>query len=119
MEKGPLSRTALKAEKERRKKASATKKSKRKYGKLDADKALNVQPNKEAKDKTNGEVGGTKTDGMTGTGGGAVAKSGKGKGGTEVATPDMISDFKTKKSPVYKVRFTRMNLVVAGGAYLP
>ncbi|EME86423.1 uncharacterized protein MYCFIDRAFT_162030, partial [Pseudocercospora fijiensis CIRAD86] len=35
MEKGPLSRTALKAEKERRKKASASKKARRKYRKLD------------------------------------------------------------------------------------
>ena len=36
-----------------------------------------------------------------------------------VVTSDQISAFPTKKSPVYKVRFTRQNLVVAGGAYLP
>ena len=36
-----------------------------------------------------------------------------------VVSPDQISAFPTKKSPVYKVRFTQMNLVVAGGAYLP
>lgn len=35
MEKGPLSRTALKAEKEKKKKASASKKARRKYRKLD------------------------------------------------------------------------------------
>lgn len=39
MEKGPLSRTAIKAERARKKKASASKKTKRKYRKLDDDKA--------------------------------------------------------------------------------
>ncbi|TVY29147.1 Transcription initiation factor TFIID subunit [Lachnellula hyalina] len=34
-------------------------------------------------------------------------------------TPDQISAFPTKKSPVYKVKFTRMNLIMAGGLYLP
>ena len=34
-------------------------------------------------------------------------------------TPDQILAFPTKKSPVYKVKFTRMNLVLAGGCYLP
>ena len=77
-----------------------------------------VQPSKETQSKANGEAGGVaKIDGTT-VGGGAVAKTGKAKG-REQATPDMISDFKTKKSPVYKVQFTQMNLVVAGGAYLP
>ncbi|PSK54088.1 Transcription initiation factor TFIID subunit 5 [Elsinoe australis] len=46
-----------------------------------------------------------------------VAKKGKGK--DVVVSPEQISAFPTKKSPVYKVRFTQMNLVVAGGAYLP
>jgi transcription initiation factor TFIID subunit 5 len=32
---------------------------------------------------------------------------------------DQISAFPTKDSPVYKVQFTRMNLVLAGGAFLP
>ena len=36
-----------------------------------------------------------------------------------VVTSDQISAFPTKKSPVYKVNFTRQNLVVAGGAYMP
>ncbi|KAF2155173.1 transcription initiation factor TFIID, subunit TAF5 [Myriangium duriaei CBS 260.36] len=42
-----------------------------------------------------------------------------GKGKDVVVSPDQISAFPTKKSPVYKVRFTQMNLVLAGGAYLP
>jgi transcription initiation factor TFIID subunit 5 len=36
-----------------------------------------------------------------------------------VVTPDQLSVFPTKKSPVYKVMFTRSNLVVAGSAYMP
>jgi transcription initiation factor TFIID subunit 5 len=36
-----------------------------------------------------------------------------------VVTQDQISAFPTKKSPVYKVAFTRSNLVLAGSAYLP
>lgn len=36
-----------------------------------------------------------------------------------VVTPDQLSVFPTKKSPVYKVMFTRCNLVVAGSAYMP
>lgn len=36
-----------------------------------------------------------------------------------LVTADQISAFPTKKSPVYRVRFTNMNLVVAGGAYMP
>jgi len=47
----------------------------------------------------------------------ALAKAGAGK--EAGITPDQISAFPTKKSPVYKVRFTNMNLVVAGGCYMP
>lgn len=43
----------------------------------------------------------------------------KKKGKDTQITPDQISAFPTKKSPVYKVRFTRMNLIVAGGPFLP
>lgn len=44
----------------------------------------------------------------------------KQKGRKEVVvTPDQISAFPTKKSPVYKVHFTRGNLLLAGSAYLP
>ena len=71
-----------------------------------------VQQSKEAP-KINGETG-AKADGTVGT----LNKAGKIKS-REQATADMISDFKTKKSPVYKVRFTQMNLIMAGGAYLP
>lgn len=50
---------------------------------------------------------------------GAAGQSKKKKGKDDVVTPDQISAFPTKKTPVYKVKFTNMNLVVAGGAYLP
>lgn len=36
-----------------------------------------------------------------------------------VVTPDQISVFPTKKSPVYKVHFSRSNLILAGSAYMP
>ena len=36
-----------------------------------------------------------------------------------VVTADQLGAFPTKKSPVYKVKFTRMNLAIAAGAYLP
>ena len=74
--------------------------------------------------KVVGEGGtGTKIDGQAanptvGVGGASGAGSKK-KGKEVVVTPDQISAFPTKKSPVYKVKFTRMNLAVAGGAYLP
>ena len=49
-----------------------------------------------------------------------VAGAGMKKKGKDVmVTSDQISAFLSKKSPIYKVRFTRQNLVVAGGAYLP
>lgn len=81
-----------------------------------------VQPNKELQGKVVGEGGaGVKIDGSTnGVGAAAVTKTGTGKAKKDVVvSPDQISAFPTKKSPVYKVRFTLMNLVMAGGAYLP
>ncbi|KIW00851.1 hypothetical protein, variant [Verruconis gallopava] len=51
----------------------------------------------------------------TGAAGGVQKKSKK----DVVVTQDQISAFPTKKSPVYKVMFTRSNLVIAGSAYLP
>lgn len=48
-----------------------------------------------------------------------VSVGAKKKGKEMVITPDQISAFPTKKSPVYKVKFTRMNLVMAGGCFLP
>jgi transcription initiation factor TFIID subunit 5 len=70
---------------------------------------------------------GTKTEGaggvaaaITATTATATANAAKGKSKKDVVvTPDQISAFPTKKSPVYKVRFTQMNLVMAAGAYLP
>jgi transcription initiation factor TFIID subunit 5 len=45
--------------------------------------------------------------------------TGKRKGKEVMITPDQISAFPTKKTPVLKVQFTRMNLVIAGGCYYP
>ncbi|KAI9755570.1 MAG: hypothetical protein M4579_004218 [Chaenotheca gracillima] len=53
--------------------------------------------------------------GVAGTGPTGSKKKGK----EVVITPDQISAFPTKRSPVYKVMFTRQNLVLGGGAYLP
>lgn len=72
-------------------------------------------------------VGGTpaqpaNTTSATGAGGGASGTgsgTGKKKGKEVQITPDQISAFATKKTPVMKVKFTRMNLVVAGGCYDP
>jgi len=70
--------------------------------------------------KVIGEGGtGTKIDGGASAVQGSAAAGSKKKGKETVVTPDQISAFPTKKSPVYKVRFTRMNLVVASGAYTP
>lgn len=63
--------------------------------------------------------------GSAGVGGGVGGVPGVGVGGGKrrgkdaVVTGDQISAFLTKQSPVYKVQFTNMNLVLAGGAYLP
>lgn len=67
-----------------------------------------------------GEGGaGTKIDaGASATQSGAPGVSKK-KGKETVVTSDQISAFPTKKSPVYRVKFTRMNLVVASGAFMP
>ncbi|KAI0810565.1 WD domain-containing protein [Xylaria sp. FL0064] len=45
--------------------------------------------------------------------------TGKKKGKEVMITPDQISAFPTKKTPVLKVQCTRMNLVIAGGCYYP
>ncbi|KAJ5893263.1 transcription initiation factor TFIID subunit 5 [Penicillium taxi] len=57
---------------------------------------------------------GNATAGATGQG-----KKKKKKGKDVVVSADQISAFPTKKTPVYKVKFTRMNLVVAAGAFCP
>lgn len=60
--------------------------------------------------------GASTSGGGVGTGGGG---SGKKKAKEVQITPDQISAFATKKTPVMKVQFTRMNLIVAGGCYDP
>lgn len=68
--------------------------------------------------KVTGEgVAGQKIDGSSQIP--VVGGAGKKKGRDVVVTSDQISAFPTKKSPVYKVKFTRQNLAIAGGAYLP
>lgn len=70
---------------------------------------------------------GTSATGATAGGVGSVGGVGVGVAGAvkkkkekdAVVTGDQIAAFPTKKSPVYKVQFTRMNLVLAGGAYMP
>ena len=49
----------------------------------------------------------------------AMGKKKKTKTRDETVSADQMGAFPTKKSPVYKVEFTDMNLVLAGGAYLP
>ena len=49
----------------------------------------------------------------------AGATGSKKKGKEVVVTPEQISAFPTKRSPVKKVRFTRQNLVLATSTYMP
>lgn len=55
----------------------------------------------------------------TTTTGGVSGTHHKKRGKDAVVTSDQISAFLTKQSPVYLTQFTNMNLVLAGGAYLP
>jgi transcription initiation factor TFIID subunit 5 len=48
-----------------------------------------------------------------------TGQSKKKKGKETVITPDQIVAFPTKKTPVYKVKFTNMNLVLAAGCFQP
>ena len=72
-------------------------------------------------------MGGTSGDtsrpaaGTSGQSGATGATSGthKKKNKEVMITPDQISAFPTKKTPVMKVKFTRMNLVMVGGCYEP
>ncbi|KOS17321.1 Transcription initiation factor TFIID subunit 5 [Escovopsis weberi] len=58
--------------------------------------------------------------GTTGQSSGTGPAPGLKKKNKEVMiTPDQISAFPTKKTPVTKVKFSRMNLVIAGGCYDP
>lgn len=54
-----------------------------------------------------------------GAGGANAQSAGKKKGKEVMVTPDQISAFATKKTPVMTTQFTRMNLVVVGGCYDP
>lgn len=62
-----------------------------------------------------GGGGGTTTSGPTAERAGGSKKKGK----EVMITPDQISAFPTKKTPLMSVQFTRMNLVVAGGCFDP
>ncbi|KAK2630291.1 hypothetical protein QTJ16_001111 [Diplocarpon rosae] len=62
--------------------------------------------------RLNGAVAGAQPNPVT-------AAGGKKKSKDTTITADQISAFPTKKTPVYKTKFTRMNLVMAGGCYLP
>ncbi|KAI9681464.1 MAG: Transcription initiation factor TFIID subunit 5 [Caeruleum heppii] len=66
-----------------------------------------------------GATAGPNTTGTGVAGAGTAGSGAKKKGKDVVITPDQISAFPTKKSAVYKVHFTRKNLILAGGAYLP
>lgn len=61
------------------------------------------------------------TAGSSGAGAAGPAGSGpsKKKGKEVMITPDQISAFPTKKTPVTKVKFTRMNMVMVGGCFDP
>jgi len=65
--------------------------------------------------KGDGVAGSATASASTATGVGTQKK----KKGESAATPDQISVFPTKRTPVYKVMFTHNNLVLSGGAYLP
>ncbi|KAL6715696.1 Transcription initiation factor TFIID subunit 5 [Lecanora helva] len=81
---------------------------------------VNVPNDANGQGRVPGESGpGQKLDGNAAQMQGVTVAGAKKKGKDVVVTSDQISAFPTKRSPVYKVRFTRQNLVVAGGAYLP
>ncbi|TVY60909.1 Transcription initiation factor TFIID subunit [Lachnellula suecica] len=67
---------------------------------------------------TGGQADATRISGAAPATASAVVGQKK-KGKDTMITPDQISAFPTKKSPVYKTKFTRMNLIMAGGLYLP
>jgi transcription initiation factor TFIID subunit 5 len=77
-------------------------------------------------EKKSENAGAAKADGSGKEVGGGAAAAGSGVLGQgkkrvkeAVVSSDQISAFPTKNSPVYKVKFTRSNLVLSGGAYLP
>jgi transcription initiation factor TFIID subunit 5 len=68
---------------------------------------------------TGGQADATRISGTAPAQPNAPGVGSKKKGKELVITPDQISAFPTKKTPVYKVKFTRMNLVLAGGCFNP
>ncbi|KAI1377136.1 WD40 repeat-like protein [Hypoxylon crocopeplum] len=68
---------------------------------------------------TGGQPDGKQAGQTTQPASGATSGAGKRKGKEVMITPDQISAFPTKKTPVLKVQFTRMNLVLASGCYYP
>jgi transcription initiation factor TFIID subunit 5 len=77
-------------------------------------------------EKKSEAAGAAKADGSGKEGVGVAAAAGvsalgqgKKRAKEAVVSSDQISAFPTKNSPVYKVKFTRSNLVLSGGAYLP
>ncbi|RDL40772.1 Uncharacterized protein BP5553_00751 [Venustampulla echinocandica] len=71
---------------------------------------------------TGGQADATRITGAAAAGSQPTTAAGVGskKKGKEITiTPDQISAFPTKKTPVYKVKFTRMNLIMAAGCYMP
>jgi transcription initiation factor TFIID subunit 5 len=80
-----------------------------------------VQETNESASKAGDTAAAAKADGALSTKGASGAPvSGVKKSAKESSvSADQISVFQTKDSPIYKVVFTRMNLVLAGGAYLP
>ncbi|KAG9231083.1 putative transcription initiation factor TFIID subunit 5 [Amylocarpus encephaloides] len=70
---------------------------------------------------TGGQADVTRINGASATGSqpsAGLGAGGKKKGKDTMITPDQISAYPTKKSPVYKVKFTRMNCGMAAGVYL-
>ncbi|KAH9909941.1 WD domain-containing protein [Xylariomycetidae sp. FL2044] len=75
--------------------------------------------NQQDGDGTNAATGGQGDGKQSGTSAQATSGTVKKRGKEVMTTPDQISAFQTKKTPVTKVKCTRMNLVVAGGCYYP
>ena len=67
--------------------------------------------------QSNAASGGVAGATAAAVGGAAAAQKKKTK--EAVTTPDQISVFPTKQSPVYTTKFSMANLVLAGSAYLP
>jgi transcription initiation factor TFIID subunit 5 len=68
---------------------------------------------------TGGSAGTSRVDAGTGAAVPPANVGAKKKGKETMITPDQLSAFPTKKTPVYKVKFTRMNLIMAAGPFLP